>query len=288
MSETHQHPSGPQHGDSIHLPAGTAWPIVLAFGCTLLLGGILLGLPISLLGLVLVVCACVGWFRQLYPQEHALHIPVEIQPIVVETTRATVDRYQLAEPLPITMEPGTANPIAAGFKAAVLGGIVMAIVAIVYGFVAHHSVWYAINLLGGAGTANWTNPTTADISAFHIQGLIIAVVLHTVLMLLVGLIYGAVLPMLPRFNLILGGIVAPIVWTGIVHSALGLMDPTFDACISWPWFIASQIAFGLVATWIVMSDESFRRTRKLPLAIRAGLEIPGIMHENTGHTEDKH
>lgn len=286
MSDTHQHPTGPQHGDSVHLPAGTAWPLVLAFGCTLLLGGILLGLPISILGFVLAVFACVGWFRQLYPHEHIEHIHVEVQPIEVETTRPAVDRYQLSEPLPVTMDPA-ANPIAAGFKAAVLGGIVMAIVAILYSLVVHHSFWYAINLLGGAGTANWINPTTADISAFHIQGLIIASVLHVVLMLLVGLIYGAILPMLPRLALLLGGIVAPVIWTGIVHSALGLMDPTFDLRVSWPWFLASQIAFGLVATWVIMRDESYRRTRKLPLAIRAGMEIPGIMHENTGHTEGK-
>lgn len=271
----------------MHLPAGTAWPLVLAFGCTLLLGGILLGLPISILGAVLSVFGCVGWFRQLYPHEHAEHIHVEVQPIEVETTRPSVDRYHLSEPLPVAMDP-TANPIAAGFKAAVLGGIVMAIVAIVYSLVVHHSFWYAINLLGGAGTANWTNPTTADISAFHIQGLIIATVLHVVLMLLVGLIYGAILPMLPRLALLLGGIVAPVIWTGIVHSALGLMDPTFDLRISWPWFLGSQIAFGLVASWVIMRDESYRRTRKLPLAIRAGMEIPGIMHENTGHTEGKH
>lgn len=287
MSDTHQHPTGPQHGDSVHLPAGTAWPLVLAFGCTLLLGGILLGLPISILGAVLSVFGCVGWFRQLYPHEHAEHIHVEVQPIEVETTRPSVDRYHLSEPLPVAMDP-TANPIAAGFKAAVLGGIVMAIVAIVYSLVVHHSFWYAINLLGGAGTANWTNPTTADISAFHIQGLIIATVLHVLLMLLVGLIYGAILPMLPRLALLLGGIVAPVIWTGIVHSALGLMDPTFDLRISWPWFLGSQIAFGLVASWVIMRDESYRRTRKLPLAIRAGMEIPGIMHENTGHTEGKH
>jgi len=38
MAETAQSKTGAAHGETIHLPAPTAWPIVLAFGCTMAAG----------------------------------------------------------------------------------------------------------------------------------------------------------------------------------------------------------------------------------------------------------
>jgi hypothetical protein len=285
-----QHPAGPEHGESIHLPAGTAWPIVLAFGCTMLLGGILLGAYISLLGALLVVFGCVGWFRQLFPHEHAEHIPVVVQPIEVETVRKKIDRYVLPGNLPADSELPASTPIMAGLKGGIAGGIAMVIPALIYGLVAHHSIWYAINLLGGAGLTGMGSLSTATLDAFHPGTFIIAVVIHVSTSLLVGLLYGALLPLLPRHPIALGGIIAPLLWTGLLHSSLGLINPTFDASISWPWFVASQIAFGLVAGWFVARDENYRRVQKLPFAMRAGLEIPGIMHESdkNGNGEGSH
>jgi hypothetical protein len=285
-----QHTAGPEHGESIHLPAGTSWPIVLAFGCTLLLGGILLGVYISLLGAVLVVFGCVGWFRQLFPHEHAEHIPVVVQPIQIETVRKKVDRYVLPGNLPADSELPASTPIMAGLKGGIAGGIAMVVPALIYGVVAHHSIWYAINLLGGAGLTGMGSLSTASLDAFHPMTFLIAIVIHVITSLLVGLLYGALLPMLPRHPIVLGGILAPVLWTGLLHSSLGLINPTFDARISWPWFVVSQIAFGLVAGWIVSRDESYRRVQKLPFAMRAGLEIPGIMHgnEKNGNGEGSH
>ncbi len=284
------HPAGPEHGESIHLPAGTSWPIVLAFGCTMLLGGILLGTYITLLGVVLVVFGCVGWFRQLFPHEHAEHVPVVVQPIQIETVRKKVDRYVMPGNMPADSELPTSTPIVAGLKGGIAGGIAMVIPALIYGVVAHHSIWYAVNLLGGAGLVGMGSLSTASLTAFHLPALIIAIVIHATTSLLVGLLYGAMLPLLPRHPIVLGGIVAPLVWTGLLHSSLGLINPTFDARISWPWFVASQIAFGLVAGWIVAHDESYRRVQKLPFAMRAGLEIPGIMHgtDKNGNGEGSH
>jgi len=278
-----QHPAGPEHGESIHLPSATAWPIVLAFGCALLLGGILLGLSITILGGILVVAGCIGWFRELFPHEHAEYIPVVVQPIQVETIRKSVQRYAYPGPVPAGNELPTTTPIVAGLKGGLAGAVAMVIPALIYGQVAHHSIWYAVNLLGGAGLTGFSSLSNASLNAFHFQTLLIALIIHIVVSLLVGLLYGALLPMLPRHPIILGGIVAPILWTGLLHTSLGLINPVFDARISWPWFVASQIAFGLVAGWVVTRDESYRRLQNLPFAMRAGLEIPGIMHGNDNH-----
>ena len=50
----------------IEVPASTAWPLVLAFGFTLMFAGLLTSASVSVLGVVLAVAGCVGWFRKCF------------------------------------------------------------------------------------------------------------------------------------------------------------------------------------------------------------------------------
>ena len=65
----------------------------------------------------------------------------------------------------------------------------------------------------------------AEITHFRLSALVFATVIHVVGSLLVGLLYGAMLPMLPRHPVLLGGIIAPLLWTGVLHATLGLIKP---------------------------------------------------------------
>ncbi|MGC8550131.1 MAG: hypothetical protein ACP5M4_10570 [Acidobacteriaceae bacterium] len=280
MSNITKHTSGDPHRETIHVPANTAWPIVLAFGCTLLLGGILLGLMITILGALLIVVSCIGWFRDVLPHEKAEYLPITVQEVEIETVRKAVQRYEVPA---LEHKPGEliARPsLMAGLKGGIVGGIAMAIVVLIYGQIAHGSIWYGVNLLGGAGVANWTNPTVQQLTSFQWQWFLIALVIHAVASVVMGLVIGALLPMLPSQPMLLGGIAAPLVWSGFLYASMGLINPELEAHISWPWFIVSQLAYGLVAGWVVAHDENFKQTRKMPLAIRVGLEAPGLMHEN--------
>ena len=96
--------------------------------------------------------------------------------------------------------------------------------------------------------------------------------------LLVGLLYGAMLPMLPRQPILLGGILAPVLWTGILHSFMGIINPALDARIAWGWFLISQVTFGLVAGFVVARQERIRTGQSLPFAARLGIEASGLMH----------
>ncbi len=149
--------------------------------------------------------------------------------------------------------------------------------ALLYGLIAQHSIWYPVNLLGGAGVAHWRNPTTAEIAAFHWQGLLVAIVIHSVTCLLVGLLYGAMLPMLPRHPVLLGGILAPVLWTGILHSFMGIINPALADRIAWGWFLVSQVTYGVVAGIVVARQERVPTGQSLPFAARLGIEAPGMM-----------
>jgi flagellar biosynthesis protein FliR len=58
-----------------------------------------------------------------------------------------------------------------------------------------------------------------------------------------------------------------------LYSALGVISPILDQRINWAWFVISQIAFGLVAGFVVNLQVKVRTAqfRALPFAVRAGL-----------------
>ena len=278
MPETTHHE---QHqGATIHLPAPTAWPIVLAFGCTLAAAGLVTNVGISILGGVFILAGCAGWFRQVLPYEQHEEVPVEDLPVTISRSKASVDRLLLS-PEHRARLPIETYPVISGIKGGIAGGFAMIVPALIYGYIVQHSIWYPVNLLGGAGVAHWRHPSTADIAAFHWQGLLVAIVIHSLACLLVGLLYGAMLPILPRHPVLLGGILAPLLWTGILHSSMGIINPALAEHIAWGWFLISQVTYGLAAGFVVARQGRVPTGQSLPLAARMGIEAPGLMESHT-------
>jgi hypothetical protein len=280
MAETTQHGTGhgvaSAAGGTIQLPAPTAWPIVLALGCTLMAAGLVTSAGISILGGVLVLAGSIGWFRQVLPHEQHEEVPIVDEPVTMASSRLLVDRVRMSDEHRARL-PREVYPVTSGMKGGIAGGFAMIVPAMIYGLIAQHSIWYPVNLLGGAGVANWRNPSTADIAAFHWQGLLVAIVIHSVTCVLVGLLYGAMLPMLPRRPILLGGILAPVLWTGILNSFMGIINPALAAHIAWGWFLISQVTYGFVAGAVVARQERIPTHQSIPFAARLGMEAPGLM-----------
>ncbi len=264
---------------TIEMPAPTAWPIALAFGMTLLFAGLVTSEAVSILGAIVAIAGAVGWFRDVLP--HEAHEEVRVTPDVlsVSTTRNSVIRLPAAPELNRAFLPLEIYPISAGVKGGLAGSVAMAIVAMVYGLISQHSIWYPINLLAAGFMPAAMTKSTAMIAAFDLQILLIAILIHLITSLLVGLLYGAMLPMLPRHPILLGGFIAPLLWTGLLHSILGIVNPVLNERIHWGWFVASQVAFGIVAGIVVSRQERIRTWQRLPLAFRAGMEASGMKDE---------
>ena len=265
----HDDEAAPQH---IELPAPTPWPIALAFGLTLVFAGMVTSGAVSVLGAIVAVAAAVGWFREVLPQEAHESVPVTGQVPAVTTLRREVQRVEVAPELQRAWLPVEIYPISAGIKGGLAGGVVMAALAMLYGILSHTSIWYPINLLAAGFFPRATTSTTAEIAAFHLRAFLIAVPIHLITSLLVGLLYGATLPMLPRRPILLGGFLAPILWSGLLHSILGIVNPLLNQRIDWLWFVISQVGFGIVAGLVVTRQERIRTWQRLPLALRAGME----------------
>jgi hypothetical protein len=266
------------HTETIHLPAPTAWPIIMAFGATLGVAGLVTNGAISVLGVILTLAGAVGWFRQVLPHEAHEDVPVVVEHIVIETARPEVERIAVDEHHREHF-PLETYPVLSGIKGGIAGGIAMIPPALIYGLISHHSIWWPVNLLGGAGVTQWSNPSVIDIAQFHWGGLLVACMIQAAVSILVGLLYGAMLPMLPRHPIILGGIIAPVLWTGVIHAVLGTINPVLDSNISWGWFLISQITFGLVAGWVVSRQERIQTAQSMPFILRMGVEASGLERE---------
>lgn len=263
----------------LELPAPTAWPIVLAFGFTLLFAGLLTSVSVSVLGAVLAVSGCVGWFRQVFPHEQEEIVPVVPDGAVVTTERSVVERIPIATEQVRAWLPLETYPVSAGIKGGWAGSVAMAVLACTYGLLKTGSIWYPINLLAATIHAQSMRLGPEQLNSFHADSFAVAVLLHAVGSTLVGVLYGAMLPMFPRRPIILGGLIAPVLWSGLLYTFLGLLNPMLEKRIDWWWFVASQMGFGIVAGLVVMRQTQMPTTENLPFAMRAGIEAPGLTGE---------
>ena len=259
----------------IHLPEPTPWPFLMALGLVLLLGSLVLDEAVGALGLLLTIFGAVGWFRDVLPHEKVEDLVVSAEVVKILPSSQRVARIELGETHRAQL-PLRTFPISSGIKGGIAGGIAMVIPAEIYGVLRYHSVWYVVNLLGGAGVGEWTNPTQAQPMHFRLGAFITANIIQGATTLLVGVLYGALLPVWPKRPVILGGIVAPVLWTGLLHSVLGIVNPFLAERIDWWSFAASQVIFGVVAGFTVYKLGDLRRLAQVPLAVRLGVETPGL------------
>ena len=277
MGATHDQGSSHDHAaptGAVQLPAPTAWPMVLALGISLMLAGMVTHWAISLLGLVMAVPAIVGWFFEVLPDEHHVYVDVHADVVEIKSTRETLAHMPLDE-RHRKLLPIETFSVMSGVKGGIAGGLAMIVPAALYGVIRYHSVWYAANLLAAGGFVSWSGESNAFLAQFHLRGLLAALGIHGLTSVLIGLLYGAMLPMFPRKPILTAGFIAPFLWTGILYSALGIISPILNQRIDWWWFIVSQIAFGLVAGFVVNLHVKVRtpQFQSLPFTVRAGFHI---------------
>jgi len=239
--------------EKIEMPAPTAWPLVLAFGFTLVFAGLVTAAPVSILGAILTVAGAVGWFRQVLPVESHEFAPVVEREIAIETSRESVERLGDFAEIPRAWLPIETYPISAGVRGGLAGGLAMAILAAAYGILSGNGIWYPMNLLVAGLLPPTGAQTASQIGAFDLQHFLIAIPLHLLISLLVGLLYGVMLPMAPKRPILLGGLAAPLLWSLLIYGCLSVINPVMNQRINWVWFVVSQIGFGMVAGLVVVT-----------------------------------
>jgi hypothetical protein len=264
--------------DRIALPAPTVWPMVVALGVALGFAGLVTHLVLSVVGVVLALVGGVGWWRCVLPEEDVEYVPVVRAPggppPVLAPARA-VERFSFGDDRHRLRLPVEVQPLSAGVRGGLVGGVAMALCAALYGIVVQRSVWYPLNLLAAMAVPRMADGDLATLRAFDGLAFVVGIVTHVLISLLVGALYAAILPLLPRRHLLWGGLLAPLLWTGFLWAILGIVDPALNARIAWTWFVASQIAFGLAAGYVVARATPVATAQTRPFVARARVEATG-------------
>ena len=266
----------------IEAPAPTPWPMLMALGLTLAFAGLVTNVAVTMVGGVLFISGAVGWFGEVLPVEHRETLRAEAPPAAIVPATIGVDYLRVGELGNRAILPLEIYSYSAGIKGGIAGGIAMAGLAVLQSVVVHHSLWYTANVLAATALANLANASTATLSSFIPEAFVVALIIHASASILVGLLYGVMLPMFPRYPAFWAAIVAPLLWTGLLWSSLSVINPVLDARIEWRWFILCQIAFGAVAGFVVNQTERVTTLQHLPFAVRTGVEAPGLGGDREG------
>jgi hypothetical protein len=261
-----------QNKDTVAMPAPTAWPLVTAVGIALLFAGLVTHVAVSMVGLAMLLRGAVGWWQDVLPHEKHEMVPIleemrPIHPSVRQVTRLAAGTGDHRVRIPVDI-----HPYSAGLKGGIAGGVAMAIVASVFGLISQGSIWYPINLLAAGVAPSMATATLEQLRQFNATAFMAGVVMHAIVSALVGMLYAVLLPMFPRRAGIWSGLVTPVLWSGLIAATLEIINPALNARINWGWFIASQIAFGLTAAYVVMRSGYVQTMQSWSIAARAGLE----------------
>ena len=185
----------------IQVPASNGGPLVAAFGLTMILAGLLTHFMVSILGAIMLCSGLIGWFREVLP--HEAHEPLVVEKGDLEAARPSskvrrlaVGKFDNRARLPLKI-----YPYSAGVRGGLVGGAAMAVLAILYGLIGHKSIWYPINLLAAAGSANISAMSYDQLLQFSTTGLVLATIIHVIGSALVGLAISSFLSaqMRPKF-----------------------------------------------------------------------------------------
>jgi hypothetical protein len=260
-------PEGPVVPDAVEMPRPTVAPLVLALGLTLLAAGVAFGPGFLVVGALVVVAAISLWIVHLLPGRGHVHEPVA-EPVGRPQMGAPggVEHMRPGQPGYRLRLPQDVHPISAGLKGGLLGAAVMPVPALLWGlFSSAHSLWYPINLLAGMALAVPANMDAQQLDeylkSFHGSLLLVAICIHIVISLVIGLIYGVLLPTLPEVprSIAWGGLFMPIFWTGVSYLGLSTVSPRLPAEVNWPWFLVSQLVFGITMPAVVLGARGLPR-----------------------------
>ena len=251
------------------VPEPTAGPLWAGFGVTLLFATPVTHWIVGLVGLACAAAGFVAWARACFPDERLEPLaPGADQPLPPPVLHA-------AERHTRVMLPATMHPYRAGLRGGLVGGAAMAVVASAWGLLKHGSAWLPINLLAGVFTPSVGERSLEALQGFDAGLFAIACGIHLVTCLFVGLLYTVTLPMMPSRPLLMGGVLGPLLWTGLLYASIGIVNPALERFISWPWFFASQVAFGLACGLVVSRARRIDTMTGMPLEERMGVERGG-------------
>jgi hypothetical protein len=274
-------------GTHIPMPAPSFWPMVCAAGITFSMAGLVTHWAVSAVGVLILARGVLGWWRDVIPFERHEEMPIdeELRPAPIMVEERSVIRLRVGQGQHRIRVPEKVHPYSAGLWGGLAGGAAMAGLACLYGQLAEGSVWYPVNLLAGVVIPGMGDLTLEQLRAFHGLAFVVASIGHVVLSMLMGVLYSVLLPMFPKYAPLWAGFLMPLLWSGLIGTTLQILNPALNSRISWPWFVACQLGFGLVGGFVIARTRKIDSMQSWGMAERAEIEAPGLSPEREDEPE---
>jgi mono/diheme cytochrome c family protein len=197
------------------------------------------------------------WIVQLLPGRGHVHEPLAEptrRPPAIVGVPGGVEQLRPGMPGYRLRLPQDVHPVSAGLKGGLVGGAAMPVPALLWGVFSGHGLWYPVNLLAGMVLPGVGKMTVPELEQFHVSLLVVALVIHIMMSAVIGILYGVLLPTLPEVPrpIAWGGLFMPILWTGASFVAMQIINRALPGKVSWPWFLLSQLVFGITMPAVVL------------------------------------
>lgn len=147
-------------------------------------------------------------------------------------------------------------PYTAGILGGLLGGLAMAIPALLYGLLSGHGPWYPVNLIAAAILPPLQVMTPQELALFNPLYLAVGLAIHLSVSTGVGLLFAMLLPALPGRPQIWALVVGPLLWLEATSVLLPILNPVMSRYLDWPSFAAANIVYGLVmGLWVARTPK---------------------------------
>ncbi len=244
---------------SVEMPKPTIWPLIVSLGLMLSFLGLALGSwTFFFIGLMMFLFSFTKWMAELLPGRGHEHETIGILPSVVEARPGTVEQLNPGAPGYRFRLPEKVHPISAGLKGGLVGGLVMPIPAVAWSLLSGHGLWFPVNLLAGLVLPGVEDYSASELKEYHPNLLALGVAIHAVMSTVIGLCYGVILPTIPGkpiWQILVGGLVLPLLWTGFSYSGMKVANPLLAENVDWYFFALSQFVYGLTAALVVVNTE---------------------------------
>jgi hypothetical protein len=181
---------------------------------------------------------------------------------------ATVTKSALIESRVGTREVGVPThvyPYTAGIIGGLLGGILMALPALAYGFMTGYGPWLPINLIAATFLTPLQGMTPEQITAFEPLALGVGLSIHLGVATLLGLLFAMLLPTLPGRPALWSLVVGPLLWFGATLVLLPQINPIMSQLLDWPSFALANSVYGLVlGLWVASTPKVRAEQAYLP------------------------
>jgi hypothetical protein len=261
MASDTSEPAISVHEAEIEMPRATIAPLILSLGIAMVAVGTITSPAFLVVGGVIGIAGLGVWIAHLQPghgRSHERFVPASQRPSMISSRPLSVEHLQSGMPGYRLRLPMEIHPISAGVRGGIVGGLVMPLPALAYGLISGHGIWYPINLLSGMVLPGIGRLTVVELEQFRLSFLLLGTFIHAVLSIVLGMIYGVLLPTLPPIPrpLAWGGLLMPLLWTGVSFAVMGSVNPLLAKGVDWSWFIASQFFFGIAAAIVVIQAGS--------------------------------